>query len=42
MLHTTNIIYTVINFTRLSTVSVTAAAVLASWPVILTGWPDGR
>jgi len=27
------------NFTRLSVVSVTVAALLVGWPVILTGWP---
>jgi len=35
-------IYTIINFTKLSVVSVvsvTVAAALAGWPVILTSWP---
>jgi len=34
-------IYTIIKITRL-VVSVTVAAELACWPVILTGWPAGR
>jgi len=34
-------IYTIIKTRRLSVMSVTVAASLASWPVILTGWPAG-
>ena len=35
-------IYTIIKTRRLSVVSVTVAAALARWPVILSGWPAGR